>query len=97
MESRLERHTGLVRGCVRCFPGGSNVLVVDTLRGWLAQAGVSREEIYLSALARCFPGKARGGGDKVHSRAMLTNCRSHLLREFELLAPEIAIPVGGWP
>jgi uracil-DNA glycosylase len=31
----------------------------------------------------------------VPSRAMLTNCRPHLLREFELLAPEIVIPVGG--
>ena len=29
------------------------------------------------------------------SRAMLTNCRPHLLREFGLLAPEIVIPVGG--
>ncbi len=65
------------------------------LEGWLAEAGVSRVEIYLSALARCFPGKARGGGDKVPSRAMLTNCRPHLLREFELLGPEIVIPVGG--
>jgi uracil-DNA glycosylase len=26
---------------------------------------------------------------------MLTNCRPHLLREFELLAPGIVIPVGG--
>jgi uracil-DNA glycosylase len=65
------------------------------LEGWLAEAGVSRREIYLSALARCFPGKARGGGDKVPSRAMIGNCRSHLLREFELLRPGIVVPVGG--
>ncbi len=122
----MERHTGLVRGCVRCFPEGSNAPVVDApkeagvilvgqalgvteittrvpftgpagrrLEGWLTEAGVSRAEIYISALARCFPGKAKGGGDKVPSRAMLTNCRPHLLREFELLAPEIVIPVGG--
>ena len=65
------------------------------LEGWLAEAGVSRGEIYLSALARCFPGKARGGGDKVPSRAMLANCRPHLLREFELLRPEVVVPVGG--
>jgi len=30
-----------------------------TLERWFARAGVSREEVYLSALARCFPGKAR--------------------------------------
>jgi uracil-DNA glycosylase len=65
------------------------------LEGWFAEAGISREEIYLSALARCFPGKARGGGDKVPSRSMLENCRPHLMREFELLRPEIVVPVGG--
>src|SRR5215210_4343913 len=65
------------------------------LEGWLAKTGVSRGEIYLSALARCFPGKARGGGDKVPSRAMLANCRPHLLREFEILRPEVVVPVGG--
>jgi len=65
------------------------------LEGWLAEAGVSRGAIYLSALARCFPGKARGGGDKVPSRAMLANCRPHLLRELELLRPEVVVPVGG--
>jgi len=65
------------------------------LEGWLSEAGVSRAEIYLPALARCCPGKARGGGDKVPSRAMLANCRPHLLREFELLRPEVVVPVGG--
>ena len=65
------------------------------LEGWFTQAGVSREEIYLSALARCFPGKAPGGGDRVPSRAMISNCRPHLSREFELLRPEVVVPVGG--
>lgn len=65
------------------------------LEGWFERAGISREEIYLSALARCFPGKAKGGGDKAPSRAMISNCRPHLLREFELLEPRIVVPVGG--
>lgn len=65
------------------------------LEGWLASAGVGREEIYLSALARCFPGKAKGGGDKVPSRAMISNCRPHLTREFGLLEPRLVVPVGG--
>src|SRR3712207_1053754 len=30
-----------------------------TLERWFGRAGVSREEVYLSALARCFPGKGR--------------------------------------
>ncbi len=65
------------------------------LAGWFAEAGISREEVYFAALARCFPGKAKGGGDKVPSRAMISNCRPHLLAEFELLRPRLVIPVGG--
>ena len=61
------------------------------------RAGVRREEVYLSAIARCFPGKARGGhgGDLAPSRAMIRNCRPHLLRELELLRPRVVVPVGG--
>jgi uracil-DNA glycosylase len=62
---------------------------------WLREAGISQEEIYLSAICRCFPGKAKGGGDRLPSRAMISNCRSFLDRELELLRPEVVIPVGG--
>jgi uracil-DNA glycosylase len=65
------------------------------LEGWFKEAGVSRGEIYLSALARCFPGKAPGGGDRAPSRAMIANCRPHLSREFDLLRPGVVAPVGG--
>ena len=65
------------------------------LEGWFERAGISRRDVYLSALAKCFPGKAKGGGDKAPSRAMISNCRPHLLREFELLRPRIVVPVGG--
>jgi uracil-DNA glycosylase family 4 len=66
------------------------------LDGCFSEAGLSRAQIYLSALARCLSGKPRGGGDKVPSRAMLADCRPHLLREFGLLRPEVVIPAGGW-
>jgi len=65
------------------------------LMGWFERAGLSREEVYLSALCRCFPGKAKGGGDLTPSRTMIHNCRPHLLRELELLRPEVVAPVGG--
>jgi len=65
------------------------------LMGWFERAGLSREVLYLSALCRCFPGKAKGGGDLAPSRAMMQNCRPHLLRELELLQPEVVAPVGG--
>ena len=65
------------------------------LMTWFERAGLSREEVYLSALCRCFPGKARGGGDKVPSRAMIRTCRPHLTRELEMLQPKVVVPVGG--
>ena len=65
------------------------------LMGWFERAGLSREEVYLAALCLCFPGKAKGGGDLAPSRAMMQNCRPHLLRELELLRPEVVVPVGG--
>lgn len=67
------------------------------LMGWFERAGLSREEVYLSALCRCFPGKAKGNahsGDLAPSRAMIRNCRPHLLREVELLRPGVVVPVG---
>jgi uracil-DNA glycosylase len=65
------------------------------LMGWFERAGLSRAEVYLSALCRCFPGKAKGGGDLTPSRAMINNCRPHLSRELELLRPKVVVPVGG--
>jgi uracil-DNA glycosylase len=70
------------------------------LMGWFERAGVDREDVYLSALARCFPGKAsvaKPGGreDLAPSRSMMDNCRPHLRREMELLRPKVVLPVGG--
>ena len=65
------------------------------LMSWFEEASLSRGEVYLSALCRCFPGKAKGGGDLTPSRAMVRNCRPHLVREFDLLQPEVVVPVGG--
>lgn len=65
------------------------------LMRWFERARISREKVYLSAIARCFPGKAKGGGDLVPSHGMIRNCRSHLTREMALLRPELVVPVGG--
>jgi uracil-DNA glycosylase len=65
------------------------------LMGWFERAGLSRAEVYLSALCRCFPGKTKGSGDLAPSRTMISNCRPHLSRELELLQPKVVVPVGG--
>ena len=53
-----------------------------------------RERVYMAAVARCFPGKARGGGDRRPDAAEVDRCRRWLAREVEVLAPELVIAVG---
>ena len=70
-----------------------------TLFRWLEQAlgageDVVRQRLYLAAVARCFPGKARGGGDRKPDAGEITRCRHFLEREVELLEPRLLLPVG---
>lgn len=53
-----------------------------------------RERIYFAAVARCFPGKAKGGGDRRPNPEEIARCRTFLEREVTILAPELVIPVG---
>ena len=75
-------------------PGGR---VLDM---WLQRAGFApgalRTEVYISALTKCDPGKnPRGGGDRKPSPPELALCRPFLLRELELVRPEVLLLVGG--
>jgi uracil-DNA glycosylase len=70
-----------------------------TLFGWLALAlgadeAAVRERVYLSAVARCFPGKAPAGGDRRPDPAEVERCHRWLSAEVELLAPRLIVPVG---
>ncbi len=70
-----------------------------TLFRWLQTAtgapeAVVRERIYFAAVARCFPGKAKGGGDRVPTRHEADACGIHLFREVALLQPLLVLPVG---
>jgi uracil-DNA glycosylase len=70
-----------------------------TMFGWFESIGISeeafRERVYMAAVCRCFPGKAKaGGGDRVPSPDEVARCGRHLAREIALLRPELVIPVG---
>jgi uracil-DNA glycosylase len=69
-----------------------------TMFGWFASLGLTedqfRERVYMAAVCRCFPGKAKGGGDRVPSADEIARCSRHLAREVELLRPRLVIPVG---
>jgi uracil-DNA glycosylase len=70
-----------------------------TLFSWFEQAlgcteATFRERVYIAAMARCFPGKAAGGGDRRPDPAEIGRCSAWLSREVALLTPSLIIPVG---
>ncbi|GAO03040.1 uracil-DNA glycosylase family protein [Anaeromyxobacter sp. PSR-1] len=70
-----------------------------TLFRWLERAtGAAeeqvRERVYISAVVRCFPGKAPGGGDRVPTPDECALWRGFVRREVEILRPRLVIPVG---
>ncbi len=79
----------------RPFNAGSGVRLFK----WLAKAGIEedwfRETQYMSAVTKCYPGRAKGGsGDRVPSRAEQALCRPYLDEEIALIDPELIIPIG---
>ena len=69
------------------------------LFSWLAQAGFEEEEFrqeqYITAITKCYPGKGKSRGDRVPTAAERSLCLPFLARELELVQPELIIPVGG--
>jgi uracil-DNA glycosylase len=53
-----------------------------------------RQRVYMSAVARCFPGKAKGGGDRKPDRLEIANCVHYVTHEVQILKPKLVIPVG---
>src|SRR5690349_2936141 len=70
-----------------------------TLFRWFAEAtgadeATIRERVYFAAVARCFPGKAKGGGDRRPNPTEIESCKRFLSRETQILKPKLVIPVG---
>lgn len=70
-----------------------------TLFRWFAGAGGWTEEqfrtrVYMAAVARCFPGKAPAGGDRVPDEAEIATCSRWLQGEIEILRPDLVLPIG---
>lgn len=78
------------------FSGASG----KTLQAWLARAGFPEgalhRDFYLTSLTKCFPGRARNGGegDRPPSAAEIALCARHLDREIALVQPEIILGLG---
>jgi uracil-DNA glycosylase len=69
-----------------------------TMFAWFGSLGLSEESfrrrVYMAAVCRCFPGKTKGGGDRVPSGTEIERCSRHLWNELRILRPRLVIPVG---
>jgi uracil-DNA glycosylase len=70
-----------------------------TMFGWFERTlGVDEEtfraRVYMAAIARCFPGKATGGGDRKPDAEEVARCETWLAREVAILEPELVVAVG---
>lgn len=69
-----------------------------TLFKWFSTIGLEeeqfRQQIYIAAVCRCFPGKKEKGGDRVPNRDEIERCKHWMQAEFRILKPELIIPVG---
>lgn len=70
-----------------------------TMFRWFEEAlGVDeatfRARVYMAAVARCFPGKASGGGDRRPDPTEVERCKTWLAREAEILEPDLVVAVG---
>jgi uracil-DNA glycosylase len=54
----------------------------------------TRDRVYFAAVCRCFPGKRAEGGDRVPAPDEIAHCARWLGREFDLLRPQLVLPVG---
>jgi len=69
-----------------------------TLFKWFDSIGIDehsfRQQVYMSAVCRCFPGKNPKGGDRVPDKGEIERCSRWINKEIELLQPKLIIPVG---
>jgi uracil-DNA glycosylase len=69
------------------------------LFSWLSEAGweeaAFRAAEYITAITKCYPGKARSGkGDRAPTRAEQRLCAPFLEQELALVQPKVIVPVG---
>ncbi len=70
-----------------------------TLFKWFASIGLEeetfREQVYMAAVCRCFPGKnPKGSGDRVPDKQEIRNCKHWLEKEYQIMQPKLIIPIG---
>lgn len=80
----------------RPFAGRSG----KVLFGWMRSVGIEEDDfrryVYMTAITKCFPGKARtGSGDRRPSSREIALCHRHLEAQLALVRPETIVLIGG--
>ena len=69
-----------------------------TLFKWFSSIGLEeeifRQQIYIAAVCRCFPGKKPKGGDRVPNKDEIAQCKPWLEAELEIMRPALILPIG---
>lgn len=70
-----------------------------TLFRWFERIGLDeesvREQVYIAALTRCYPGRAASGrGDRVPSPEEQSRCAPWLDEELRIMRPPVLVPIG---
>jgi uracil-DNA glycosylase len=82
----------ILQGIPFCWTAGK------TLFRWFESIGIDeptfRSRALMSAVCRCFPGKAPKGGDRVPDAVEVAQCSGWWQTEVELARPRLIIPVG---
>jgi len=69
-----------------------------TLFKWFNSIGMGeemfRQQVYMTAICRCFPGKNNKGGDRVPNKQEIKNCSIWLSGEINIIKPKLVILVG---
>ena len=79
----------------RPFNAGSGQRLFQWLAGARIEEHWFRSTQYMTAVTKCYPGRASGGsGDRVPSRAEQKLCRPFLDQEIALVDPALVIPIG---
>jgi uracil-DNA glycosylase len=53
-----------------------------------------RDNVYMAAVCRCYPGKTAVGSDRVPNQNEIDRCSRWMEQEFAILRPQLVIPVG---
>ncbi len=66
---------------------------------WFGGIGMTEEKIrenaYITAVTKCYPGKAKGGkGDRKPNREEVANCAPYLEEALRILSPSVVVLIG---